>query len=38
MTQSDLHQRKKAKNYAVMGTIVGFIVLIFVVTILKMTH
>lgn len=37
MPKSSLHDRKRTKNYAVMGAVLAFIVLVFVVTILKMS-
>jgi hypothetical protein len=36
MPHSDLHVRRRQKNYAVAGVVVGFIALIFAVTILRM--
>jgi predicted nucleic acid-binding Zn ribbon protein len=36
MPQSELHERRRKKNYAVLGVMLGFIALIFVVTILRM--
>lgn len=36
MPESELHTRKKSKNYAVLAALIGFIALVFVVTILKM--
>lgn len=37
MPHSDLHARRKSKNVAVGAGVVGFIILIFVVTILRMS-
>lgn len=36
MPESELHARKKSKNLAVLAALLGFIALVFVVTILKM--
>jgi hypothetical protein len=36
MPQSDLHTRRKAKNFAVLAALLGFIALVFIVTIVKM--
>ncbi len=38
MPVSDLHKQKAKKNYAVLGMLVAFIALIFVVTIIKMSY
>lgn len=37
MPKSELHNRKKTKNYAVLAGIIALVALIFVVTILKMS-
>jgi hypothetical protein len=37
MPESELHTRRRTKNYAVLAAIVGFIAVVFVVTILKMS-
>lgn len=37
MPKSELHTRKRGKNYAVLAAILGFVAIIFVVTILKMS-
>lgn len=36
MPHSDLHERKKAKNYAVLAAIFGLIILLFALSIIKM--
>lgn len=36
MPKSELHKRKKAKNYAVLLSVIAFIVTIFAVTIIRM--
>ncbi len=36
MPKSELHKRKKAKNYAVFLSVIAFIVTIFAVTIIRM--
>lgn len=36
MPKSELHQRKKARNYAVMGALVVFMLTVFFVTIIRM--
>jgi hypothetical protein len=37
MPKSELHTRRKSKNLAMLAAIIGFVVLVFVITILKMT-
>lgn len=38
MPHSELHQEKKKKNWAVLGMIAAWVVLIFIVTMIKVTH
>lgn len=35
--ETEVHRRQKTKNYAMLAAIVGFAVLVFVVTVLRMT-
>lgn len=37
MVETEIHKRQKTKNYTMLAAIVGFIVLVFVVTILRMS-
>jgi len=37
MPHGDLHQKKKAKNYLVLAAIVGWIALIWAITMIKLT-
>ena len=37
MPVSELHKRKRAKNFMVLGAVVAWIVLIFIVTIVRMS-
>lgn len=37
MPHSDLHKKKKAKNYMILALLFGFIAIVWVVTMLKMT-
>ena len=37
MPYSELHNKKKKKNYAVLAALVAFIILVWAVTMLKMT-
>lgn len=36
MPKSELHQRKKARNYAVFAAIAAFVLVVFFVTIIRM--
>ncbi len=36
MPQSELHDRRKTKNWVLMGALVAFITIVFAVTIIKM--
>lgn len=36
MPRSELHQKKKARNYAVLAAVLGFAVILFVVSIIRM--
>lgn len=36
MPKSELHDRKKKKNYTILGCIAGFIVVIWAITMIKM--
>jgi len=36
MPHSELHQRKKSKNYAVLAALIAFIITIFFVSIIRM--
>lgn len=38
MPHSDLHKKKRTKNFVIGGVILGWIVLIWVITMVKMTH
>jgi hypothetical protein len=38
MPHGDLHQKKKQKNYIVLGAIVGWIALIWIITMIKLTQ
>lgn len=36
MPHSNLHNKKKSKNYAVLAAVLGFMAIVFVVTIIRM--
>lgn len=36
MPHSELHKKKKARNYAVLAAVLGFAVILFVVSIIRM--
>lgn len=36
MPETDLHRRRRAKNYAMLAALVTFVAIVFAVTILKM--
>ena len=38
MPHSDLHKKKRTKNFVIGGAILGWIVLIWVITMVKMNH
>jgi hypothetical protein len=38
MSHSDLHQKKKQKNFVILAAIFGWVALIWVITMVKMTH
>ena len=38
MPHSDLHKKKKQKNLVILAAILGWIALIWVITMVKMTH
>lgn len=38
MPIDDLHKRKKAKNFMMLAAIAGWIVLIWIITMVKITH
>lgn len=38
MPHSELHQEKKKKNWTILAMIVAWVVLIFIVTMIKVTH
>ena len=37
MPHSELHERRKSKNIAVLAGVFGFVAIVFVITILKLT-
>lgn len=38
MPLSDIHKRKRAKNFMILAAIAGWIVLIWIVTMIKIAH
>jgi predicted nucleic acid-binding Zn ribbon protein len=38
MPIDDLHKRKRAKNFMILGAIVGWIALIWIITMIKIAH